>query len=117
MKMSELVTTIAKIEIAPKQKYLVLEVRHVAARLLHPSYTHLLHASYTLLLHAPLTYKLLWSYTATSCFRGYLFSRCTGVMHVNTCVHLSASIHALLMLGIVHAQGRTDLDACECVCV
>ena len=51
MKMSELVTTIAKIEIAPKQKYLVLEVRHVA-RLLHASHTHLLHASYTHLLHA-----------------------------------------------------------------
>ena len=47
MKMSELVTTIAKIEIAPKQKYLVLEVRHVAARLLHASFTHLLHASLT----------------------------------------------------------------------
>jgi hypothetical protein len=51
MKMSELVTTIAKIEIAPKQKYLVLEVRHVA-RLLHASHTHLLHASHTHLLHA-----------------------------------------------------------------
>ena len=51
MKMSELVTTIAKIEIAPKQKYLVLEVRHVA-RLLHASHTHLLHATYTHLLHA-----------------------------------------------------------------
>jgi hypothetical protein len=57
MKMSELVTTIAKIEIAPKQKYLVLEVRHVT-RLLHASYTPLTRTSYTPLTHtsyAPLT--------------------------------------------------------------
>ena len=65
MKMSELVTTIAKIEIAPKQKYLVLEVRHVT-RLLHASYTPLtclLHASYTHLLHASYTHLLHASYT------------------------------------------------------